>query len=136
MDDESPDSGARANGGGLPAVLLVEDDVPSASRLGQLLAEDGFAVEWLRDGRAALSRITSGPRPDVIVMDYKLPHEDGFALARKARARWAEVPIVFVTSYPEVVAREPALDPPVMLLSKPVAYNELVAVLAKIVARR
>jgi|LNFM01.1.fsa_nt_gb DNA-binding response OmpR family regulator len=93
----------------------------------QLLSEDGFSVEWLRDGRAAIARIDEGLRPDAILMDYKLPHEDGFALARKARARWPGILIVFVTSYPEVVAREPALDPPVKIVSKPVAYDELVA---------
>ena len=48
----------------------------------QLLSEDGFSVEWLRDGRSAIARIDEGFRPDAILMDYKLPHADGFALAR------------------------------------------------------
>lgn len=136
MGDESDGGGSGATGAGLPSVLLIEDDVTSASRLGQLLAEDGYVVEWLRDGRAALARISEGAKPDVILMDYKLPHEDGFALARKARARWANVPIVFVTSYPEVVSREPAMDPPATLVSKPVAYDELVAAMGALVVRR
>jgi two-component system response regulator MprA len=112
-----------------PRLLLVEDDVTSATRLSQLLAEDGYIIEWVSDARDATHRLGSGFRPDAILLDYKLPHGDGMVLARAARAQWPAVPVIFVTSYPEVVQREPPLDPPALLLSKPVAYDELLTAL-------
>jgi two-component system OmpR family response regulator len=120
------EAGARARA---PRVLLVEDDAPSARRLTQLLSEDGFAVEWIADGPAACARLASGPRPDALVVDYRLPGGDGMTVARAARAQWRDIPLLFVTSYSEVVQRQPAFDPPAVLLSKPVAYAELVGAL-------
>lgn len=135
MSDDSFDGGSSIEERPPPNVLLIEDDVTSAARLRQLLSEDGYRVEWLTNGRDVIDRIANGPRPDVILMDYKLPHEDGVVLARKARAQWGDVPVVFVTSYNEVVSREPPLDPPAVLLSKPVAYDELVAALEAALVR-
>jgi len=117
-----------------PKLLLVEDDVTSATRLSQLLAEDGYIIEWVSNARDATHRLGTGVRPDAILLDYKLPHGDGVVLARTARAHWPDVPVLFVTSYPEVVQREPPLDPPALLLSKPVAYNELLTALHSVLA--
>lgn len=117
-----------------PKLLLVEDDVTSASRLSQLLVEDGFIVEWLNNAMDAAKRVTSGVRPDALLLDYKLPHGDGVVLARQARAHWPNIPVIFVTSYTEVVLREPPMDPPATIISKPVAYNDLVAALHAVLA--
>lgn len=114
-----------------PRVLLIEDDGASARRLAQLLSEDGFAVEWIADGAAACARVTRGPRPDALVVDYRLPGDDGMSVGRAARAQWQDIPLIFVTSYHEVVQRQPAYDPPAVLLSKPVAYGELVSALER-----
>ncbi len=120
------EGGARAT---TPRVLLVEDDGTSARRLAQLLSEDGFLVEWIADGAAACARIARGPRPDALVVDYRLPGDDGMSVGRAARAQWRDIPLIFVTSYHEVVQRQPAYEPPAVLLSKPVAYAELVSAL-------
>lgn len=129
MADEREDDARAQADRSLPLLLLVEDDVTSASRLSQLLREDGFVVEWINNARDATERLSSELRPDALLLDYKLPHGDGVVLARRARARWPGVPVIFVTSYTEVVQREAPLDPPAILVSKPVAYNELVAAL-------
>jgi two-component system cell cycle sensor histidine kinase/response regulator CckA len=134
VDKDSADAGPASGERPPPRVLLVEDDAPSATRLSQLLSEDGFFIEWIADALLAVERLDAGPRPDVLVLDYRLPRGDGLLVARKARARWADIPVIFVTSYPEIVQREPPFDPPALILSKPVAYNELVVALHRALA--
>ena len=134
MADDFADGGAPKGARPPPKLLLVEDDTTSASRLSQLLVEDGFSVEWIDNAKAATHRLRTGQRPDAILLDYKIPHGDGVVLARAARAQWPGIPVVFVTSYTEVVQREPPMDPPAVLISKPVAYNELIAALHALLA--
>lgn len=114
-------------------VLLVEDDVPAARTLAQLLREDGYDVEILHDGAEAIARLGRGAAPDALVVDYKLPHADGMAVAAFGRSRWPALHVVMVTSYPEVVVRlARPLDPPPVMLTKPLEYADLTRELARV----
>lgn len=107
-------------------VLLVEDDEPAARTLASLLREDGYDVEIVLDGAEAITRLGRSPAPDVLVVDYKLPHVDGLAVAAYGRSQHAPLVVVMVTSYSEVVARlDSHLDPPPVMLGKPLAYADL-----------
>jgi two-component system response regulator MprA len=118
-------------------VLIVEDDARSARTLGKMLVEDGFEVELAFDGAGAIARLGRGAVPDVLVVDYRLPHVDGLAVAVYARSLRPGLPIVILTSYPEVVAKARSrLDPPALVLTKPLAYAELTAELARLQAER
>ena len=114
-------------------VLLVEDDASAARTLAALLREDGYEVEVVLDGAAAIARLGQPPAPDVLLVDYKLPHADGLAVASYGQALPTPPHVVMVTSYPEVVARLPLrLDPPIVLLAKPLVYDELTRELERI----
>lgn len=82
---------------GLPALLLVEDDVDLASNLGDLLAEQGYAVESVRTLAAARERL-AGPRPSAVVVDIRLPDGDGIALAEHL-CRDRRLPVVVMTGF-------------------------------------
>ena len=114
-------------------VLIVEDDARTARTLSQMLVEDGYDVELSFDGAAAIARLGREPAPDVLLVDYRLPHVDGMVVARYARSRFPEIPVFVVSSYPEVVVQAPALDPPAVLLTKPLVYHELTDELARAV---
>ena len=108
-------------------VLILEDDARAARTLGRMLGEDGYVVELAFDGAAAIERLSRDPIPDVLVVDYMLPHVNGFAIASFARSRRSDLPIVIVSSYQEVVTRlRPRLEPPVVMLPKPLVYADLV----------
>ena len=112
-------------------VLIVEDDARTARTLGQMLGEDGYNVELAFDGAAAIERLSRDPLPDVLVVDYMLPHVNGFAIASFARSRQSGLPIVIVSSYQEVVTwLRPRLGPPVVMLPKPLVYADLTRELA------
>ena len=114
-------------------VLIVEDDARSARTLGKMLVEDGFEIELAFDGAGAIARLGRGGVPDVLVVDYRLPHVDGLAVAAYARSLRPDLPIIILTSYPEVVAQaQLKLQPPALILTKPLVYADLARELARL----
>jgi two-component system response regulator MprA len=105
-------------------LLLVDDEPRSARLLARLLREDGYDVELLHDGAAAIGRLTRDPLPDVLVTDMRMPHADGDAVARYARSRRADLPIVFLTGYPELLGQTlKGLEPAPVVHTKPIDYH-------------
>jgi two-component system response regulator MprA len=92
-----------------PLVLVVDDDARSARVLAHMLRDDGYEVEVANDGASAIGRLTRAPTPEALVTDFHLPHADGLAVGRYARARRPDMPVFVVTGYPHLVsdAREP-----------------------------
>ena len=66
-------------------VLIVDDNVDSATTLSWLLAEQGFTVEVAHDGANGLKAAKSF-RPDIFLLDIGLPGIDGYELARRLRS--------------------------------------------------
>jgi two-component system response regulator MprA len=107
-------------------VLIVEDDVSSARALAQMLRDDGYEVDVVLDGAAAIARLGRSPAPDVLVADYRLPHADGLAVAAYARSLHQPLHVVLITAYSELVGRRNAqLDPPAVIFTKPLVYADL-----------
>jgi len=81
-------------------VLVVDDNVDSASTLAALLRMDGHRVEVAYDGEQALAAAI-GARPRVVLLDLGLPKLDGLAVARRLRAdpRLAGVILVAMSGY-------------------------------------
>ncbi len=105
----------------------MEDDASAGGRLAQMLREDGYEVEFVPDGETAISRLRRSPPPDVLVADYRLPGIDGLGVAAFVRDRWPGMPVIMVTSYPEVIERVTRRDgTPMVILGKPLTYADLV----------
>jgi DNA-binding response OmpR family regulator len=78
-------------------ILVVEDDPAIALGLEDDLTLEGYTVEVVRDGEAALARAGEGGI-DLVLLDVMLPRKDGFAVCRELRRRGAHVPIIIVTA--------------------------------------
>jgi len=118
------------------SVLVVEDDVSAGRTLAQLLREDGYEVEVVLDGEAAMARLSRTPTPDVLITDYRLPRADGLEVASYGRKLHPSLSIVMVTSYPEVIARMGSrAEVPTVILSKPLVYAELTRELDRLIDR-
>ena len=110
-----------------PLILVVDDDARSARLLGRLLRADGYDSNVVTDGAAALARLTRPPVPDVLITDFHLAHADGLAVSRYARSQRAAMPIFVITGDPRSVLRAAdPLDEPIVVLTKPIDYAELV----------
>ncbi|MBI4493888.1 MAG: response regulator [Chloroflexi bacterium] len=70
----------------LAAVLVVEDDPTLREVVGELLAEEGYAVQQAANGLEALDCLLE-QRPAVIVLDLMMPVMDGWEFLRQARER-------------------------------------------------
>ena len=66
-------------------LLLVEDHVPLADELLVSLKGQGYAVDWLADGRGAAFQGATGPYV-VIILDLGLPGKPGREVLREGRA--------------------------------------------------
>jgi len=104
-------------------VLIVEDEDAIAEPLAEGLRRDGFDVERVATGAAALE----ASEPDVVLLDLRLPDMDGLDVCRRLRER-SDVPIIVVTARGEeadrVVGLELGADDYVV---KPCGLRELIA---------
>ena len=78
-------------------LLLVEDDPMVGESIRDGLAQEGFTVDWVRDGAAADAALGTEPYAAVL-LDLGLPRKDGLDVLRAARARRNDVPILVITA--------------------------------------
>ena len=77
-------------------ILVVEDDTSLARVLRDNLAFDGFDVDWVTSGNAALKRVKVAA-PDLVVLDIMLPDTSGFDLCGLLR-QGRQTPIIILTA--------------------------------------
>ena len=120
-------------------ILVAEDDEDNRDILRTLLGLRGFDVIEAADGRQALEQACAG-RPDLILMDLKMPVMNGLAAARAIRQRpephLQTVPIVALSAYSPsqhgAVALAAGCDDYIL---KPIDYERLEAVIAGLLKR-
>lgn len=78
-------------------LLLVEDDDAIAVPLVRALEGQGYVVEHVGSGAAAVERIVAGG-VDLVLLDLTLPDHDGLDVCREVRAACADVQIVMLTA--------------------------------------
>lgn len=78
-------------------LLLVEDNVPLADELVSALNRQGYAVDWLADGRDAIHQGASEPY-DLIVLDLGLPGLPGLEVLQQWRAYGLSTPVLILTA--------------------------------------
>jgi len=89
-------------------VLVVDDDEAIRTMLTEYLREHGFDA-MAADGGAEMRNAVAGALPDLVLLDLRLPGEDGLALARHLRERY-DVGIIMVTASSDVVDRVVGLE--------------------------
>jgi DNA-binding NtrC family response regulator len=83
-------------------VVLCADDEPQIRGLiAKVLGDRGFRIVEAEDGREALSRFESD-RPDLVLLDLRMPHEDGLQVLRRIKTLSPEVPVVLMSGYGDV----------------------------------
>ncbi|MDT5158656.1 MAG: two-component system, OmpR family, alkaline phosphatase synthesis response regulator PhoP [Acidobacteriota bacterium] len=122
----------------MSSVLIVEDEKHLADGLRFNLEADGYTVETVGDGEAALSLLLEErARFDVVVLDVMLPGADGFTVAAELRQAGSFVPVLMLTARgrPEDVLRgfESGADD---YLTKPFELSVLIARINGLLRRR
>ena len=120
----------------MKSVLLVDDSATMLMSLKGSLEISGFRVETAPDGAAALRRLTSGLRPDLIITDINMPHMDGLSLIRVARKLLRFTPILALTTESQRDKRDEAKRHGATgWLVKPVGGSDLLKVVNQVLTR-
>ncbi len=108
-------------------VLLVDDEVDFVNALAVRLERRGYAVRVAHDGAAALAAARAAP-PDVVVLDVRLPGDDGPAILARLRREAPGTEVILLTGHGSAASglagmRRGAFD----YLLKPIDIEELCA---------
>lgn len=80
-------------------VLVVEDNVSNFVLIARMLGFLGIHCEWKTSGYEVVEYADTLPKVDLILMDIRLPYEDGYSALRKIRnSRLKNVPVIAVTA--------------------------------------
>jgi DNA-binding response OmpR family regulator len=78
-------------------ILVVEDDIPLAETLAEVLTDERYIVDIARDGEAAWQQVTQ-VNYDLIILDIMLPKLDGVSLCKRMRSNGYFQPILLLTA--------------------------------------
>ena len=115
-------------------ILVVDDDVAIRDLISEYLTENDFKVSVAETG-ADMDRVLSVEVVDLVLLDLKLPDEDGLALARRLRES-LDLPIIILTGRKEEVDRVMGLELGADdYVTKPFSQRELLARIKAVLRR-
>ncbi len=113
-------------------VLVVEDELMISELVCEVLAENGFDVHSVTNGERALDYLDTGPEVDVLFTDINLAGRmDGSTLARAARERRPDLPIVYCSGRFSTGALLPLMSRSIFV-KKPYDMGEICTLLARL----
>jgi two-component system phosphate regulon response regulator PhoB len=120
-----------------PLILIAEDEPALADMIRYNLEQEGFEVSTALDGEEARLRIAETP-PDLVLLDWMLPHISGLELCRQLRRAPAtkHLPIIMLTARGEEEDRVRGLTSGADdYVTKPFSPSELVARIRAVLRR-
>ena len=116
-------------------ILVVDDSATMVMSLKTILAMSGFAVETANNGQAALDKLKSGIKPNLILTDINMPVMGGLEMIGKVRALagFRFIPILTLTTESEASKRDEGKRLGATgWLVKPVGGNDLIKVIKQV----
>src|SRR3954468_7379642 len=116
----------------LGRILVVDDEANARTALAELLRDEGYEAETAADAFKALGKYESFA-PHIVVTDLKMPGMDGIELVKKIRATDEVTGIIVMTAFGDVQSAIAAMRAGAAeYLTKPLNFDELLVVLAKV----
>ena len=112
-------------------ILVAEDEPDNATVFTVGLEDGGFEVDTFIDPLLALAAFKEGKRYDLIILDIKMPHMDGFELYEQIKKIDNKVKVCFLTAFGESYDEEfkrrcPSSSFGVSFFRKPIRLSDLV----------
>ena len=119
-------------------ILIVDDEVAICQVLSMALDNEGFETLSVHDGKAAWQALVDF-QPDLVLLDWMLPHTSGIELARKIKSdvELSALPIIMLTARSEedskITGLESGADD---YVTKPFSSRELISRIKAVLRRR
>ncbi|MEW5914236.1 MAG: sigma-54 dependent transcriptional regulator [Thermodesulfobacteriota bacterium] len=84
-----------------PLILIVDDDDLVCEMLSHIIHREGFTSLTASTGEAALKKVAS-EKPDLMLVDFKMPGMNGMEVMTKAKALDPDLPVVMITAYADI----------------------------------
>ncbi len=108
-------------------ILIIDDEPAIVAAIRERLEREGFTVDAVAGGEAALAALPANP-VDLVLLDVGLPGIDGFETLRRMRAAGHEVPVIVLTARGDEIDRVVGLELGADdYLVKPFSVRELAA---------
>jgi len=108
-------------------ILYVEDDELLGDSVKTSAVMEGYAIDWLSDGRLAMGALKSGTY-DLIILDRRLPGISGVDILKAVRAEGMETPVLLLTACDSLDDKVAGLDAGADdYMTKPFELDELFA---------
>jgi CheY-like chemotaxis protein len=115
-------------------ILIADDEQTFLNATADLLRREGYEVDTVLDGKAALERVRTGY--DLLITDLEMPGNEDLALVRGVAEAVGGLPIIIITGYPSTRSAIAAIELPVSAyLLKPVRFEDLITRVTAAVSR-
>jgi DNA-binding response OmpR family regulator len=118
-------------------VLVVEDEEKLGNLIKDILAKEGFAVDWMADGEKAQRRIQLNYNDyDLIVLDLMLPNKQGLEIVKDMRDSHIDTPLLILSGKQDTDSKVALLNAGADdYLTKPFEFDELMSRIRAITRR-
>ena len=105
-------------------ILIIDDDIDLVSSIGTQLKARGYEIATAFDGIRAISQARE-EKPDLIILDIKLPAGSGFKVFRNLKESFhtSLIPILLISGEDDIKSKLEKLNSPYLL--KPFSVEEL-----------
>ncbi len=118
-------------------VLIAEDEKSSYDLLETMLTDTGIRILHAWTGREAVEICRQGERPDILLMDLRMPDLDGMNALREIRRHYPDIPAIAQTAYAMADERQRCLENGFNdYLAKPVSVTLLLEKMSKILSEQ
>jgi CheY-like chemotaxis protein len=125
---------ATTNGRRRGYILLVEDDPGVREGLSDIIASEGYPVVSCADGQMAMAQLSSSDElPRMIVLDFGMPHMDGWAFLAERRkdARLRSIPVLGMSASQHFVDHDSPPEEVDEVLRKPFLVEDILRSIEK-----
>jgi DNA-binding response OmpR family regulator len=110
-------------------VLIIDDDPANLGAMSGYLGHMGLEILVARDGASGLKKARYA-RPDLILLDVRMPGADGFEICESLKAEQGtqEIPVIFMTALTKTEHKVKGFEAGgVDYITKPLQYEEVLA---------
>ena len=114
-----------------PRILLVDDDPGLLRLLSIRLLAEGYEVEGVDNGKAAMDA-TASFRPDVVLTDLQMEIVNGIELLQSIQREWPGLPVLIMTAHGTIPDAVTATQSGAFgFITKPIDKNELLDLISR-----